>query len=73
MKSKEQTAVLLFFIDGLGIGERGENNPLAQIENIEPLAHFKRGRLKINFDDNSENQRADERSAAFGNFIKSEE
>jgi hypothetical protein len=50
VKSKEQTAVLLFFIDGLGIGERGENNPLAQIENIEPLAHFKRGRLKINFD-----------------------
>lgn len=32
--------VLLFFIDGLGIGERAESNPLASIENIEPLAHF---------------------------------
>lgn len=36
MKSK----VLLFFIDGLGIGERDEVNPLANIENVEPLAHF---------------------------------
>ena len=33
-------SVLLFFIDGLGIGERGEENPLAIIENIAPLAHF---------------------------------
>ncbi|MCY7375413.1 MAG: hypothetical protein LH472_05520 [Pyrinomonadaceae bacterium] len=36
MKSK----VLLFFIDGLGIGERGENNPFSQIERVEPLAYF---------------------------------
>ena len=36
MKSK----VLLFFIDGLGIGERGADNPLSQIENLEPLAYF---------------------------------
>ncbi|MDQ3713318.1 MAG: hypothetical protein M3388_14020 [Acidobacteriota bacterium] len=50
MKSKEQTAVLLFFIDGLGIGERGEHNPLARIENLEPLAHFKDERLEIIFD-----------------------
>ncbi|MBA3783955.1 MAG: metalloenzyme, partial [Acidobacteria bacterium] len=50
MKSKEQTAVLLFFIDGLGIGIGGEHNPLARIENIEPLAHFKYERSKIIFD-----------------------
>lgn len=36
-----RNSVLLFFIDGLGIGERGENNPLARIENIAPLAYFK--------------------------------
>ncbi len=32
--------VLLLFIDGLGIGKRGANNPLAQILNVEPLAQF---------------------------------
>lgn len=32
--------MLLFFIDGLGIGERDANNPLASVENVEPLAHF---------------------------------
>lgn len=36
----KRNSVLLFFIDGLGIGVRDENNPLARIENIEPLAHF---------------------------------
>lgn len=40
MKSDEQSSVLLFFIDGLGIGERGVHNPLAVIENVAPLAHF---------------------------------
>lgn len=33
-------SVLLFFIDGLGIGTRGAHNPLDLIEDIEPLAHF---------------------------------
>jgi hypothetical protein len=33
-------SVLLFFIDGLGLGKRGEGNPLSLIENIEPLANF---------------------------------
>lgn len=33
--------VLLFFIDGLGIGERNEYNPLSMIGGIEPLANFK--------------------------------
>ncbi len=37
MKKK---SVILFFIDGLGIGYRNESNPLAQIKNLEPLAHF---------------------------------
>ena len=46
MKSK----VLLFFIDGLGIGERDENNPLASIENVEPLAHFKGETADVIFD-----------------------
>jgi 2,3-bisphosphoglycerate-independent phosphoglycerate mutase len=35
-----ENSVILYFIDGLGIGERDEKNPLARIENIEPLAHF---------------------------------
>jgi len=47
VKSNEETAVLLFFIDGLGIGEHGEQNPLARIENVEPLAHFKNERSEI--------------------------
>lgn len=38
---KEQGAVLLFFIDGLGIGTRGDHNPLDRIPGIEPLANFK--------------------------------
>lgn len=37
MKSK--TSVLLFFIDGLGIGTRGEHNPLTDIDAL-PLAVF---------------------------------
>lgn len=33
-------SVLLFFIDGLGIGRHEEENPLASISDIGPLAHF---------------------------------
>ena len=43
-------SVLLFFIDGLGIGKREETNPLAQIKNIEPLAHFQNEESDIIFD-----------------------
>jgi hypothetical protein len=43
-------SVLLFFIDGLGIGKREETNPLATIKNIEPLAHFQNEKSKIIFD-----------------------
>ncbi len=34
-------SVLLFFIDGLGIGERSASNPFCLADNIEPLAYFK--------------------------------
>lgn len=50
MKSDDQSSVLLFFIDGLGIGKREENNPLAGIKDIEPLAHFKDENPDIIFD-----------------------
>lgn len=43
-------SVILFFIDGLGIGRRDEHNPLANIENIEPLAHFQGESSTIIFD-----------------------
>jgi 2,3-bisphosphoglycerate-independent phosphoglycerate mutase len=33
-------SVLLFFIDGLGIGVRGPANPFDGLEGAEPLAHF---------------------------------
>jgi len=37
-----KSSVLLFFIDGLGLGKRADaENPLALLENIEPLANFK--------------------------------
>jgi len=50
VRSENQSSVLLFFIDGLGIGERGENNPLAVIEAVEPLAHFVDEKSEIIFD-----------------------
>ena len=33
-------SVILFFIDGLGIGRKGEENPLFGLADAEPLAHF---------------------------------
>jgi len=42
--------VILYFIDGLGVGRREQENPLANIENIEPLAHFQNESLPIIFD-----------------------
>ena len=50
MKSEQHSKVLLFFIDGLGIGSRSENNPLAKIADIAPLAHFKEENSEIIFD-----------------------
>lgn len=46
----KQSSVLLFFIDGLGIGQRSENNPLAGTQDIEPLAHFQNESSKIIYD-----------------------
>lgn len=43
----KKTSVLLFFIDGLGIGKADASNPLFLIENIEPLANFQTGRSEI--------------------------
>jgi 2,3-bisphosphoglycerate-independent phosphoglycerate mutase len=37
---KSDASVLLFFIDGLGIGTRGPFNPLDQLPNAAPLAVF---------------------------------
>ncbi len=50
MSSFEPSAVILFFIDGLGIGEADQNNPLYFVENIEPLGNFKDGSQTIIFD-----------------------
>jgi len=46
----QDASVLLFFIDGLGIGRRDENNPLANVQNVEPLAHFQNENSEIIFD-----------------------
>src|SRR6267142_4411192 len=43
-------SVLLFFIDGLGIGSRGAHNPLDGLEGAEPLAQFQNEANPIVFD-----------------------
>jgi 2,3-bisphosphoglycerate-independent phosphoglycerate mutase len=43
-------SVLLFFIDGLGIGARGPANPLDGLEDAEPLALFQNEPLTTIFD-----------------------
>jgi 2,3-bisphosphoglycerate-independent phosphoglycerate mutase len=50
MSKNKPASVVLFFIDGLGIGERNDHNPLATVENIEPLANFKEKPQEIIFD-----------------------
>lgn len=44
------TNVLLFFIDGLGIGTRGAHNPLDGLDNAAPLAIFQNEQPEIPFD-----------------------
>ena len=44
------TRVLLFFIDGLGIGTRGSHNPLDGLEDAAPLANFQDQKPEIPFD-----------------------
>ncbi|HXG84809.1 MAG TPA: hypothetical protein VNI84_12370 [Pyrinomonadaceae bacterium] len=46
----KKPAVLLFFIDGLGLGSRAETNPLFLTENIAPLANFQNEENKIIYD-----------------------
>lgn len=46
----KKSSVLLFFIDGLGLGAREATNPLSLIENIEPLANFQDEFSPIVFD-----------------------
>src|SRR5262245_34744818 len=43
------TRVLLFFIDGLGIGTRGPHNPLDGLEDAAPLANFQGEQPQIPF------------------------
>jgi 2,3-bisphosphoglycerate-independent phosphoglycerate mutase len=43
-------SVLLFFIDGLGIGARNDANPLGQLEGVDPLAVFSSDDPVIPFD-----------------------
>ncbi|NNE67046.1 MAG: hypothetical protein HKN33_10820 [Pyrinomonadaceae bacterium] len=40
MHSNRGSSVLLFFVDGLGIGQRSEENPLFKIPELAPLAVF---------------------------------
>lgn len=44
---KIKKSVLLFFVDGLGIGERSEHNPLAFIKDESPIAFFKNEEAKV--------------------------
>ncbi len=45
-----KNSVVLFFIDGLGIGKREESNPLNLIEGIAPLANFQDEHNEIFFE-----------------------
>ena len=53
MKIYEKSSVLLIFIDGLGIGEKNNDfNPLAKLENVEPLDNFRNAAAEIVFEGN---------------------
>lgn len=47
MKHNVNNSVMLFFIDGLGLGIENEANPFTQIENCEPLNNFADQKEKI--------------------------
>ncbi|MBK7704805.1 MAG: peptidase [Acidobacteria bacterium] len=38
--ASDNSSVILFFIDGIGIGRRGADNPFDAADGLEPLAHF---------------------------------
>jgi hypothetical protein len=46
----KNNSVLLFFIDGLGIGQRQENNPLAVVKNVSPIAYFQNELSRVIFE-----------------------
>ena len=48
--NNRDSRVILFFIDGLGIGQTDQNNPLFLTENLEPLANFRDQPSSIIFD-----------------------
>lgn len=48
--TNESRSVLLFFIDGLGIGTRGAHNPFDGLSDAAPLAIFQNERPKLPFD-----------------------
>ena len=50
MSKKSCGSVILFFIDGLGLGEPDEKNPLFLTGGIEPLNNFKGDRAALIFD-----------------------
>lgn len=50
MNLEDGKSVLLFFIDGLGLGEKNENNPFSRIEDCEPLNNFKGESKQIIYD-----------------------
>lgn len=47
MKQRTHNSVILFFIDGLGLGVENEANPFSHIENCEPLNNFADERKEI--------------------------
>lgn len=47
---QENVSVLLIFIDGLGIGESGENNPMSHTIEFEPIAHFTDADSNVSFE-----------------------
>src|SRR5216684_6711951 len=46
----DRVSLLLFFIDGLGIGKRGPHNPLDQLADAAPLAIFQDEEPALPFD-----------------------
>ena len=47
MDKNKNHSVLLFFIDGLGIGSKSVENPFTNISGLEPLSHFKFDKKEI--------------------------
>ncbi len=50
MNKNNSDSVILFFIDGLGLGDPNSHNPLYLVENIEPLVNFKNHQTQMIFD-----------------------